>query len=565
MKFLKNKGFLLLFIYFLPMFLDHKSNTSEELVWLIYLIPSIFLPFHFGIKGGIVAAILGTLAHANHEIVEILKGDMSSSIENIFSMILVTVIYILVALMVGFLVEKLRTEQSSMQTVLTKMENMAYLDHLTGLPNRWNAEIFLKKALEDAQKSQQTLAVIFIDLDRFKLINDGLGRAIGDQLLKEVAIRLAEHTQKEDFLARQGGDEFILFLTDPHAKKDVQENVSAIHKLIQTPFEINGQEYFISSSIGISLFPDDGTTCEELIQHADIAMYSAKEVGKNGFQFYATDKLQEINDVVKIEGHLRKALLNNEFTLHFQPLVNLTNGKIFGMEALIRWHSLALGNVSPAVFIPLAEEIGVICKLGEWVLKEACTQAKAISNLAKNPFRVAVNISSKQFRDPNFVQIVRDVLQETGLEPEQLELEITESVSLENIDKVILKLKELKALGITIALDDFGTGYSSISYLKYLPIDTLKIDQSFVKNMLHNLKDRALVESVISLSKSFGFHVTAEGVEQQDQLELLREFHCGQAQGYLFSKPVPINDFYSMFMRYQQQHLFRTAINHSLT
>lgn len=542
----------MLLIYSFPILITHSSSSSKELIWLLYIIPSVLVPFHSGLKGGIAAATAGSVIHVGYELISVVSGRANYSAEHLVPTISITAIYIIVALTIGFLVEKLSVEKQSMQKVLKKMENMAYLDHLTSLPNRWHAELFLKKALADAEENKKKLALLYIDLDRFKLINDGLGHSIGDQLLKDVAKRLSSNLQKGDFLARHGGDEFLLLFPDTTTALELKKRVAYFHNLIQKPFIINQQEYFISSSIGISVFPTDGLTCQELIQHADIAMYSAKEVGKNGYQFYTNSKLQEINDVVKMESHLRKALINNEFTIHFQPLIRLTNGEIFGMEALIRWHNSELGSVSPAVFIPLAEEIGIICKLGSWVLKEACTQAHALSRDFNFPFRVAVNISSKQFADPHFVQIVKKTLSETGLSPEQLELEITESVSLENLEEVIDKLKKLKSLGITIAIDDFGTGYSSISYLKDLPIDTLKIDQSFVKNMLENSKDRALVQSVISLSNSFGFHVTAEGVEQAEQLSLLKEFNCGQAQGYLFSKPLPINDFQTIFKQNSQ-------------
>lgn len=549
MKSAKLGIFFLILIYLIPVFLDNLYD-KEEILWLLYIFPAVFIPFYYGKKGGVVAAISGTLIHGIHEYVEIVIEHKVYDPGNIVSMILITLVNIAIAITIGFLVEKIKKEQRSLQKAISKMEFMAYHDNLTGLPNRWYFETRLESALEEAKQRNMLIAVMFIDLDRFKLINDSLGHMTGDILLKDMAKRLSANLNNGEFLARQGGDEFIVFLTDLDNKEKAEERVFSIHQLIQVPFLINNNEYLLSSSIGISLFPNDGATIEELIQHADIAMYSAKEVGKNGFQFYNQTQLQEINDVVKIEAQLRKALQQNEFTLHYQPLIDLFTKKIIGMEALVRWKNPELGLISPSEFIPLAEEIGVIVKLGEWVLKESCVQARILSDLMNSPMRVAVNISSKQFQDEHFVDIVQHALEETGLAPNQLELEITESVSLGNMDHVILKLNMLKKLGITIAIDDFGTGYSSISYLKHLPIDTLKIDQSFVRNMLGSSKDRALVESVISLSKSFGFNVTAEGVETLEQLNILQAFNCGQAQGYYFSKPLPIKDFYSVMKKY---------------
>jgi diguanylate cyclase (GGDEF)-like protein len=546
--------FLLLF-YLIPVIFDNRYS-SEEIIWLIYIFPAVLIPFYYGKKGGILAAVVGTLIHLLHEYIEIFIEHKVYNITYIWYMFLITIINLTVALIIGILVEKLKKEQLSLQKAITKMEFMAFHDNLTGLPNRWYFETSLRGALEEAQQKNKLIAVLFMDLDRFKLINDGLGHQTGDKLLKDVAKRLTGNLKSGEFLARQGGDEFILFLTDILSKEQVEMRAAAIHQLLLAPFYIHNNELLLSSSIGISLFPTDGSTWEELIQHADIAMYSAKESGKNGFQFYDTAELQKINDVVKIEGQLRKALVHNEFTLDYQPLIDLISKRIIGMEALIRWKNPELGIIPPSEFIPLAEEIGVIGQLGEWVLKEACTQTKMISDNTGIPIRVAVNISSIQFQDKHFVDIVHRVLKETGLIPNQLELEITESVSLENVEEVIVKLNSLKKLGITIAIDDFGTGYSSISYLKHLPIDTLKIDQSFVRNMLNNSKDKALVESVISLSKSFGFNVTAEGVETLEQLELLTAFDCGQAQGYYFSRPVSINDIYHVLKKNKEKELF---------
>lgn len=543
---INKRWFTIILIYLIPLIFD-QTNQSEELIWLIYIFPSVWLAFFYGLKGGLYAAFFGTLLHGSNELIEIaLKHDIYH-VKEMWSITIITLVNITVTITIGRLVDKLKSEQHSLQKVIAKMEYMAYHDYLTGLPNRWNFELKLKAALQKASETKALVAVLFLDLDRFKLINDSLGHAVGDQLLKDVSKRIQLTVSGDNCLARQGGDEFILFLTGIRTKKAVENIVSAIHQSIQAPFNIGNQEYFISSSIGISLYPMNGLIWEDLIQQADIAMYTAKENGGNGYQWYNSEMQQEIHDMVKIETQLRKALQHNEFTLNYQPLVDIKDGRIVGFEALIRWNNAKLGNIPPSDFICLAEEIGMISQLGRWVLKEACLKAKIFSKVCHEPIQIAVNISSKQFQDENFVDIVQQVLAETKLPPFQLELEITESVSMENIEMVITKLNALKEMGISISIDDFGTGYSSISYLKYLPVDTLKIDQSFVQNMLTNIKDRALVESVISLAKSFGFNVIAEGVETKEQLDLLKSFDCGYAQGYLFSKPLPMKDLYKLF------------------
>ncbi|MDP4084959.1 MAG: bifunctional diguanylate cyclase/phosphodiesterase [Bacillota bacterium] len=547
------KSFLLLvLIYLIPLVMDNLANTSE-VIWLLYLFPSVFLPFTYGKKGGIISAVIGTFIHSLNELLEIfIDGEKYSSV-NIWSMIIISILNFIIAITIGILVDRLKNEQHSLQKAVKKMEYMAFHDYLTGLPNRWSFEIQLKNALAEAKKKNCFLAVLFLDLDRFKLINESLGHSNGDVLLKQVSKRLCTILKDGDYLARQGGDEFIFSLNNLKSDDQAKDYIKEILHFLEQPFIINDQEYYITCSIGASFYPLDGLSWEELIQHADIAMFSSKELGRNSYQFYHKGSLQKINDVVKIESHLRKAIQQNEFTLHYQPLVDLKKRKIIGMEALIRWRNIELGSVSPAEFIPLAEEIGLIGNIGEWVLREACTQAKFLSKQTETPIKVAVNISSKQFQDKNFVQIVKKTLLDTELSPKQLELEITESVSMDNMEEVIEKLKALKEMGMTIAIDDFGTGYSSISYLKSLPIDTLKIDQSFIKSMLHNMKDRAVVEGIISLSKSFGFNVTAEGVETEDQMHLLQGFQCSQVQGYLFSKPVPIQEFYQFIQMFEQR------------
>lgn len=552
MSHFRKKWFIIILIIFLtPLFLDLQGHY-QEFKWLLYIVPSVLLPFYFGIKGGLIASFVGMLLYIINELIDTFYKLEPFQFNDIWGIIMIALVNITVAITIGKLIDILQSEQSSLKKAITKMEFMAYHDYLTGLPNRWNYEIKLKEALE--QEENKKSAVMFLDLDRFKFINDSLGHTVGDRLLKEVSKRIEQTLTENECLARQGGDEFIFFMTHCQSNKQIEERVLSLHQLIQEPFRIQNQEYFISSSIGVSLYPEDGVHLEALIQQADIAMYAAKEKGGNGYEFYNCDKQQEIHDMMKIETHLRKALQQNEFTIAYQPFMNLHNGRIIGVEALIRWYSKELGVVSPAEFIPIAEDIGIISQLGEWVLREACGKVKNLSKINKEPIRIAVNISSIQFKDKKFVDIVKQVLEETQLPGSQLELEITESVSLDDIDKVMEKLSALKKMGIGISIDDFGTGYSSISYLKYLPVDTLKIDRSFIQNMLSNMKDRALVESVISLSKNFGFNVIAEGVETAEQLNLLKSLNCSQAQGYLFSKPVQLKGLYRFIEQNNKQN-----------
>ncbi|WP_223595473.1 diguanylate cyclase domain-containing protein [Neobacillus bataviensis] len=325
------KWYILILIYLIPPIFD-QTGYSEELIWLIYIFPAVWLPFYFGMKGGLIAAILGTFIYAANEIIEIVFKKDVYHLNDIWFITIITVVNFTIAITIGRLVEQLKSEQHSLKKVIEKVEYMAFHDYLTGLPNRWHFEMKLKEALEHAKQMNKIVAVLFLDLDRFKLINDSLGHAVGDKILKEVSKRIQVRIKGNNCLARQGGDEFILFFSDITSRKDVERYASEIHNAIQAPFKIETQEYFISSSIGISIYPSDGLGWEELIQQADIAMYTAKEKGGNGFQWYNHAKQQEIHDVLKIETHLRKALQRKEFTLHYQPLVNINNEQIVDLK-----------------------------------------------------------------------------------------------------------------------------------------------------------------------------------------------------------------------------------------
>ncbi|SDS99749.1 PAS domain S-box-containing protein/diguanylate cyclase (GGDEF) domain-containing protein [Paenibacillaceae bacterium GAS479] len=418
-----------------------------------------------------------------------------------------------------------------------KINQMIYLDPLTGLPNRHLLHDRLKEAMDQADESDLMIGIMFLDLDRFKYINDTLGHTMGDLLLVEVSIRLRECVDKQDTVSRQGGDEFIVLLPGT-SQEDMTRKAQKILQTFSQSVLVGGQEMFVTPSIGLSLYPNDGNNRDTLIKNADTAMYRVKEQGKNNYQFYTSDMNEVVSRRMNLEIGLRKGIIKNEFTVHYQPQVDILSGTVVGVEALLRWQHPQLGLISPAEFIPLAEETGLIIPIGEWVLREACRQNKEWQDANLPPMRIAVNISTRQFQQSGFVEVVSRALNDTGLEPKYLELELTESI-VQNSVHAITIMHKLKEMGIFLSIDDFGTGYSSLSYLKLFPIDSLKIDQSFTRNLMEDAKDEALVHTIINMAHNLGLKVIAEGVETGEQLQYLLQRHCNEAQGYYFSKPVP--------------------------
>ncbi len=379
---------------------------------------------------------------------------------------------------------------------------------------------------------------MFIDLDRFKNINDTLGHSIGDVLLQAVANRLIGCLRKGDSVSRLGGDEFAIFLTGV-THKEVGEIAQRIITSMSESITLDHIEIFITPSIGISMYPEDGDDIEALLKHADAAMYLAKEQGKNNYQFFSEELHQILAKKLQLERELRKALDEKQFTLHYQPKIQLQTGQIIGMEALIRWEHPDLGLIPPIQFIPIAEETGLIVPLGEWVMRTACQQIKVWQEAGFTQLAVAVNISLRQFMQNNLIEMITSILEETGLSPQCLELEITESMAL-NVDYTIRILNRLKGLGISISIDDFGTGYSSLSYLSQFPIDRLKIDQSFVRNL--NPRNQAIIKTIIHMAHNMKIAVIAEGVETQEHVDFLKEQMCNEVQGYFYSKPLPTKE-----------------------
>jgi diguanylate cyclase (GGDEF)-like protein/PAS domain S-box-containing protein len=433
---------------------------------------------------------------------------------------------------------------SATQAMSLKMAHLAQHDFLTGLPNRVLLNDRIAQAIAMARRRGAHLAVLFLDLDNFKNINDSLGHAVGDKLLQSVARRLAGCVRDSDTVSRQGGDEFVILLAEDRRAEDAALAAEKILAAMALPHALGELELHVSTSIGVSVYPADGQDADALIKNADTAMYHAKEKGRNNYQFFRNDMNIRAVERQLIESQLRRALDQQEFVLHYQPKVNLTTGEITGVEALIRWQHPEWGTVLPERFIPVAEDCGLIVPIGRWVLREACLQAQRWENAGIKPVSVAVNISSLEFRRKDFFDSVRAALDDIGLDPHCLQLEITESILMRDVDTSNAILRQFKNFGVQLAVDDFGTGYSSLSYLKQFPIDVLKIDQSFVRDIDPDQPDNGIIVSaVISMGTSLHQRVIAEGVENQRQLDFLRARHCDEAQGYLFSRPLAADKF----------------------
>jgi diguanylate cyclase (GGDEF)-like protein len=420
-----------------------------------------------------------------------------------------------------------------------EVDFLAYYDTITQLPNRALFEDRLAQAIAMAKSSGQMLGVLFISLDQFKKVNDTLGHGPGDILLREFAERLKSCVAQTDTIARFGSDEFALLRTQIEDADDVIETIGSLSQVLKFAFELDGQELFATASVGISLFPFDGEDGQTLLKNAGAALYKAKRSGGANYQFYTADIHDRASRRLSLETTLRRALQNQEFLLHYQPKVSVDSLEITGVEALVRWHHPQLGLISPAEFIPLAEDTGLIIPIGQWVLKEACLQNKRWQNQGFARIRMAVNISARQLQDQAFADTVIRALRETDLEPEYLELELTESSIMQNVELAANVLSRLKAMGIYCSIDDFGTGFSSLASLKRLPINALKIDKSFVSEAPSEPDDAALVLAIITLAHNLRLKVIAEGVETEEQLRLLHLLRCDEIQGGLFSKPLP--------------------------
>jgi diguanylate cyclase (GGDEF)-like protein len=426
---------------------------------------------------------------------------------------------------------------------------LAYHDSLTGIPNRLLLQHRVSKAIAHADRSRTQLALLFLDLDNFKKINDSLGHAAGDLLLKEIASRLGECVRDTDTISRQGGDEFVIVLSNLPEHDGTTPVLTKILERLQDPFVVDGNELSTSVSIGIAAYPKDGEDFKTLSKKSDMTMSLAKEAGRNTFRFFDETMNGEAVQHLVIRNGLRRALERSEFSLYYQPQIDLISGAVVGAEALTHWHHPELGMVSPANFIPIAEESGLIIPLGEWVLREACSQAVNWQKAGLPKFLLAVNLSAVQFRRGNVEQLVFDALDQSGLDPELLELELTETTLIQNVDQVLTTIKAPKRLGVKLAIDDFGTSYSSLSYLKRFNVDKLKIDQSFVRDLATDPDDAAIVKAIIQMAHSLNLQALAEGVENLEILERLDSILCDQAQGYHFARPMLADQFAAYLAR----------------
>lgn len=431
-------------------------------------------------------------------------------------------------------------KNQELEESIRKIEYIAYHDSLTSLTNRRYFEEKIESAIQETNQLNSRFAIMFIDLDRFKFINDTLGHHTGDLLLVSVSNLLKNIVGKDNVVSRQGGDEFMILVRNT-SKEEAERLAEQIINELQKPISINGNELFITSSIGISLYPDHGSSLNSLIKRADTSMYSAKEQGKNRYQTFNVSMDDHITLKVNLENGLRKAIELNELSIAYQPKLELLSNEIIGVEALLRWKHSEYGNISPSTFIPLAEETGLILKLGEWVLREACLQLKKWEDEGVEHLGVSVNVSTIQFIQKDFVEKVEAILKDTLADPVYLELEITESSTMDT-ELVISKLNKLKQLGIKISIDDFGSGYSSLSHIKNLPIDILKIDKSFINDIENDQSNQAIVSTILALATNLNLKTIAEGVENERQYQILKEKGCDQIQGYFISKPVPVTE-----------------------
>lgn len=460
---------------------------------------------------------------------------------------LTSTISIITAILIWLLMPKLLSIPSTEELEKANKEilYLAQYDTLTGLTNRNYFNIQMEQAITEAKENRQQLAVMFIDLDRFKMINDTYGHRIGDLLLEEASRRIVSAVEDKDIVSRQGGDEFILLLKDV-SPDGAEVTVKKILQYLSSPFNLDGKEIHCTLSMGISCFPGDGMDAETLIKYADLAMYKVKETGRNNYKFFNKAMNEEISTKLLLENDLRKALLKNELEVYYQPQLDLQTNRIVAVEALLRWHHPDKGFMSPAEFIPIAEETGLIVPIGEWVLKEACKQTKLWRDQGHD-LSISVNLSNQQLISNTIVEVIKEITSQTELNPQYLTLEITESMAITNLTDTLNKLKELQDFGVNISLDDFGTGYSSLSYLSTLPIDSVKIDKSFINDITNKTK-KEIVKSVSSIAHSRGLTVVAEGVEEEEQLNIVRSLGIGMIQGYYLSKPIPSEEMQSRFL-----------------
>jgi diguanylate cyclase (GGDEF)-like protein len=473
-----------------------------------------------------------------------LVGRMHAGQRRIMAGVLgaMVLVWLVVQMMLSQYQRRLTEEERQRKAQEEWMRHQAFHDPVTELPNRMSFVTHLGEAMRRATRADWLLAILFVDLDLFKRVNDSLGHDAGDRLLRVVTERIRRAVREADLLFRMGGDEFTVLLEDVHGPEEAGAVAQRMLDAIAEPVQIEHHEISVTASIGIAIFPRDDLVEERLVKSADTAMYRAKELGRNRFAFFSPEMNEHVEYQIKTEAALRRAVNNGEFVLHFQPRVSVMSGRAIGLEALLRWRHPELGLVEPARFVPILEETGLIVPVGAWVLAEACAHAKRWQPPGGPPVRISVNVSSRQFRSESLIKAVDDALRASELPPGLLELELTESLLVENVDHAMDVLHKLKALGASISIDDFGTGYSSLGYLKRFPIDCLKIDRSFVRDLAASPKDAAIVDAICALARSLDIGLVAEGVEHRWQADYVSARHCTEMQGYLFSRPLAAED-----------------------
>ena len=436
----------------------------------------------------------------------------------------------------------------SFNKMMETISNLTFYDILTTMPNKLQFLDRLNREISNCSKDNEKLAVILFDIDKFENVNNALGHSTGDQFLKLLASKIKVHLNENEFACRLGEDRFaILLLNNPHETYAVRTSIKLL-EMMKQPWKIDNYNFYMTASLGIAFYPNDGEDSETLLKNSLSAMLKSKKSGRGSYQLYDSKVASKLLDLIELDNYMHQALDNNEFVLHYQPQVDIATGKIVGAEALIRWNSPKLGLISPASFIPLAEENCLIIPIGDWVLRTACLQNKKWMDMGFDPLFISVNISSVQINQSNFIENLSQILEETKLDPRYLELEITEGIAMEDTEARIKTLETLRDMGLRIAIDDFGTGYSSLSYLRRFQITTLKIDQSFTRELASNTKDSAIVSTILAIGQNLNLTVTAEGVETKDQLDILREKKCDTMQGYLFSRPVSSSEFEKLLM-----------------
>jgi diguanylate cyclase (GGDEF)-like protein len=473
-----------------------------------------------------VTALVERMHRTQHQVVGSVVGAMA-------------LLYLLMLWLAGRSDRLLREQDAARVANEERVRHQAYHDALTGLPNRTSFGEHLDEAVRRARRAEWELGVMFLDVDRFKRVNDSLGHDAGDQLLRTVAARIGGCVRESDMVFRMGGDEFTVLLENVKGPEEAAAVAGRIVQAMSDPVGIGDHEIAVTVSAGIALFPRDDATGERLVKSADAAMYRAKDLGRNRYAFFTPGMGERVERQFALEAALQRAAKNGEFVLHYQPRLCATTGRVVAVEALLRWNHPERGLVAPADFVPLLEESGLIVPVGAWVLQEACRQNRAWEQAGLRPLRVSVNISSRQFRSEALVESVRSALATNGLAAERLEVELTESLLVENTESAIGIMSSLKDIGVAISIDDFGTGYSSLNYLKRFPIDSLKIDRSFVNDLHTSAKDAAIVDAISALARSLGIGLVAEGVEMTQQADFLRTRYCTELQGFLFSRPLP--------------------------